>query len=291
MNAPFPLNPTVGERFQSWVWNGSQWVCSPATGVQVITTVFTASGPYMPSPGLVSVQIECLGGGGGGGCAVGQATYMGSGGGAGSGGYSRKTLAAALVAGGVSVTVGAGGLGGIAPGAATAGAATSFGALCVANGGLPGNGVGNGTQGMGDGGGGGPVTGAIGDVTFQGAAGESGNIVGTPAAGSFEHSATGGQIFGGNNRGPNFGAGGILNGANGHANSGSGGAGGAYNQTTVDANGGNGGSGLCTVTEYCWADVVPDDCSANFNVNARVAVTHGGRFPQPIAGPEGFDDE
>lgn len=276
MNAPaFPLNPTVGQRFQDWVWNGSRWVCSPAAGVQVITTVFTASAPYMPSPGLVSVQVECLGAGGGGGCAVGQATYLGSGGGGGSGGYSTKTLPAAIVAGGVAVTIGVGGLGGIAPGNATAGSATSFGALCVANGGSPGLGVGNG--GMGDGGMGGAAAGAVGDVTYQGSSAESGNIVGTPGAGSFAHSATGGQIFGGNNRGPNFGAGGTLVGASGHPNSGSGGSGGAYNETTVDANGGNGASGICIVTEYCWADVANDDCcTSTVNVNARVTTpSHG----------------
>lgn len=261
MNAPnFPLNPMVGQRWQQWVWNGARWVCSPATGVQVIRQVFTANGTYMPSPGLVSAQVDCLGAGGGGGCAVGQATYLGSGGGGGSGGLSSIILPASLVLGGVVVTVGVGGLGGVAPGAATAGSATSFGGLCVAQGGLPGNGVGNGTQGMGDGGGGGPATG-VGDVQQQGTAGDSGNIVGTPAAGSFAHSATGGVMFGGNNRGPNFGAGGVLNGAAGHPNSGAGGSGGAYNETTASANGGNGGSGQCTVIEYCWADVVPgQDC-------------------------------
>ena len=268
MNAPnFPLNPMVGQRWQQWVWNGARWVCSPATGVQVIRQVFTANGTYMPSPGLVSAQVDCLGAGGGGGCAVGQATYLGSGGGGGSGGLSSIFLPATLVAGGVVVTVGVGGLGGIAPGLASAGSATSFGGLCVANGGVQGLGVGNG--GMGDGGAGAAV--GVGDVTFAGAAGESGNIVGTPAAGSFAHSAAGGQIFGGNGRGPNFGAGGILNGAAGHANSGCGGGGGSYNETTVDANGGNGGSGLCTVTEYCWADVVPgQDCGCPPGASARI---------------------
>jgi hypothetical protein len=279
MNAPnFPLNPVIGQRWQQWMWNGVMWVCAPATGVQVLRQVFLASGTYMPSPGLVSAQVLCLGAGGGGGCAVGQATYLGSGGGGGSGALSSVILPGSVVLGGVAVTVGVGGLGGIAPGAASAGSATSFGALCVAQGGLPGNGVGNGTQGMGDGGAGGPATG-VGDILQQGMAGDSGNIVGTPAAGSFAHAASGGVMLGGNNRGPNFGAGGVLNGAAGHPNSGAGGSGGAYNETTASANGGNGATGVCTVIEYCWADVAPnEDCGCPPG-GARIAggwQPHGG---------------
>lgn len=269
MNAPnFPLNPMVGQRWLQWVWNGARWVCAPATGVQVLRQVFLASGTYMPSPGLVSAEVWCLGAGGGGGCAVGQATYLGSGGGGGSGAWSSIFLPASLVLGGVVVTVGVGGLGGIAPGQGTAGSATSFGGLCVAQGGSQGLGVGNG--GMGDGGAGGAATG-VGDVLQQGMAGDSGNIVGTPAAGSFAHSASGGVMLGGNNRGPNFGAGGILNGSAGHPNSGAGGSGGAYNETAVNANGGNGASGICTVTEYCWMDVVPgEDCGCPPGASARI---------------------
>jgi hypothetical protein len=262
MNAPnFPLNPMVGQRWQQWVWNGARWVCSPATGVQVIRQVFKASGTYMPSPGLVTAFVTCLGGGGGGGLCVGAgATFAGSGGGGGSGGLSSVYLPASLVLGGVVVTVGAGGVGGVAPTtAATPGGATSFGGLCIGNGGTQANGLHDGAQGMGDGGAGAPV--GVGDVTFPGSAGESGMITGNTSASSFTHSAAGGQIFGGNGRGPNFGAGGILNGWNGAASTGCGGGGGAYNQTTATANGGAGGSGVCFVTEYCWADVVPgQDC-------------------------------
>ena len=144
MNAPvFPANPEIGARWQNWVWNGARWVCNPMAGMQVIQTVMTASGPYQPSPGLVTVVVETLGGGGGGGGAVGdQATpstngwMMGGGGGA-SGGYSRSALAASLVLGGVVVTIGQGGPGGsgVPPFNGAAGTATSFGAFVVANGG------------------------------------------------------------------------------------------------------------------------------------------------------------
>ena len=78
----------------------------------VVVRVFTASGPYMPTPGLQGCVVECVGGGGGGG--VGQATGAGTivgGGGGGSGCYSRGSFSAIMVMGGVMVTIGAGGAG------------------------------------------------------------------------------------------------------------------------------------------------------------------------------------
>ena len=102
----------------------------PTAGTRIVLTAFRASGPYQPSPGLVTAVVECWGGGGGGGSVTWLAATIGEGGGGGgSGGYSKKTLAAALVLGGVAVTV----AGQAAPGAN--GTVTSFGAFCVANGG------------------------------------------------------------------------------------------------------------------------------------------------------------
>ena len=100
---PFPTNPNVGDTFCGWTWNGSMWVCTSAQFVKIQT--FLASGPYMPTPGLLGGVAECWGGGGCGGAAqaVG-ATDMVGGGGGGSGGYSKTGFAAALVRGGVLVT-------------------------------------------------------------------------------------------------------------------------------------------------------------------------------------------
>lgn len=258
MNAPaFPPNPTVGEQFQQFVWNGASWVCAPATGVQVLTKVFTASGPYMPSPGLVSVVVECIGGGGGGGgCATLDATLIITGGAGGSGGYSRKTLPASLVAGGVSVTVGAGGLGG---GDGQNGVATTFGALCVANGGGLGQGN-NDVTGFGAAGAEAPP--GVGDVALPGNGGMNGVVwIGTARTVSVQ-SPMGGSMWGGT-RTVNVPPQGAANGAEGYANTGAGGGGGVCNTIVPSGNiiGGNGGSGICIVTEYCWADVVPgEDC-------------------------------
>lgn len=282
---PFPTNPAVGERHGSWVWNGVTWVCAPTTGIQVLTTVFTASGPYMPSPGLVSVTVECIGGGGAGGGVGDPANNIAGGGsGGGSGGYSSKTLPAALVLGGVQVTIGAGGAFGGNAGQADNGQATTFGALCVANGGSGGFAMFPGVTAPEPGAGAAP---GVGDVALPGAAGTAGYWELFDAAQTNFSSATplGGQIRGGN---ANLmtGAGNGANGPPAAPNTGAGGAGATANQlaTPTSFSGGGGGSGLVIVTEYCWAtgDSGEDCMNPPVNVNARVAVTH---VPWPGPGP------
>ena len=266
MNAPtFPPNPAVGQQWQGFAFNGATWVCAPATGVQVLTKVFTASGPYMPSPGLVSVVVECYGGGGGGGDVTWQAVQIALGaGGGGSGGYSRKTLPASLVAGGVHVTIGAGGA------ATLAGAATTFGALCVANGGGGGVGSGQGSEG------GAEAAPGVGDIAFAGSPGANGPIqsFATTTTVSFS-GGLGGAIFGGN-RSIAVGAGAYAAGMAAWPNSGSGGGGAVINQMATNPGvqiGGAGGAGICIVTEYCWADVVPnEDCTPS----GAARVSYGG---------------
>jgi hypothetical protein len=223
-----------------------------AVGLQIQTTVFTVSGTYMPSPGLVSLVVECIGGGGGGGAAAASnADVIVTGGGGGSGGYSRKTLPAALVAGGVIVTVGAGGA------SNGNGAATSFGALCLAQGGLTGQGN-NDVNEYGAAGAGAPP--GVGDVTFPGATGSTGttDIVQTPPLLNVAMGGLGGQIFGGNIS-TAAAPGAATVGANALPNTGAGGSGAAVNQLASSSGqllGGTGGSGLCTVTEYI-VPVVP----------------------------------
>jgi hypothetical protein len=287
MNAPpFPANPTVGQRSGNWVWNGVRWVCAPAAGVMVMPQVFKASGPYMPSPGLVTAIVECIGGGGGGGAAFADlpgTTMIISGAGGGSGGYSRIALAAALVAGGVNVTVGAGGYGGPSGGPSGApaqaggpGGATTFGALCVANGGGGGAPMQpNVTAGPG---GAGAVPGT-GDLAFPGAAGDAAFwqsvAAGTWTSGS---GSRGGWTLAGGAAATIADIGNYAYGAPGAPNTGAGGGGALINQyPTADAEitGGNGGSGICWITEYCWADSSDggaDDCCGG----ARVAIEHGG---------------
>ena len=238
-------------------------LCPPATGVRVVTQVFLASAPYMPSPGLVTAVVETIGGGGeGGAVSSGSVTFILFGGGGGSGGYSRKTLAASLVAGGVAVTVGG------------QGAATSFGALCVANGGLPG-GSNNATTLFG--GPGLPAPPGIGDIALPGNCGVAGSYqVYTTPFNTSVSGALGGTMWGGGNTN-DVGYPGQAAGANGSANTGAGGQGAVSNQVSAPTDtilGGAGGSGLCIVTEYCWADVVPEDCGTTMS-GARVAIPQG----------------
>jgi hypothetical protein len=231
--------------------------------------VFSVSGVYMPSPGLVALTVECQGGGGGGGGALGalvattgMTNWMLSGGGGAGGCYARKTLPAALVLGGVTVTVGLGGVAGSASQNTQAGpgGATSFGALCLANGGGGGwSNVYSGGLGVNHGLGGQRGTGTdtnpgVGDIATWGNAGGSGTTL------WFNATDTGGAvIWSGEGGGSHFGSSppqsaqnpaGVPGVAGEFGSGGSGGASGYANGPAVGAAGGN---GLCIVTEHIWS--------------------------------------
>lgn len=285
MNAPpFPLNPTTGERHGNWVWNGATWVCAPTTGIQVLVQVFGASGPYMPSPGLVSLTVEAWGGGGGGGGAIANPTFtaMGGGGGA-SGSYSRKTLPAALVMGGVQITIGEGGAGATAAGTyGQTGGTTTFGALCTA----PGGGGGATADSTSSGYGGAPGPAGVGDIASIGNGGQTGGY----ALPGEEVEVTAGMGGAAPAMGGAMNVAATLNGTsvvtigpNG-GDPGAGGGGASSANSAASPAGGTGGSGAVVVTEFCWASASGgDDCwNPPVNVNARVAVTH---VPWPGPGP------
>lgn len=261
MNAPtppFPSNPFLGQYFNGWVWNGSMWV-QATVGVKVQITAFKASGTYLPSPGLTSLVVECLGGGGAGGSvylATGSSGIAAGGGGGGAGGYSRIALDAALVAGGVIVTVGAGGVP-PAAGQVTQGGTTSFGALCVAYGGYSAQDNTNAAPNFGNGGQGGPA--GVGAVALKGSGGMGGSLEATAVGAMFGGMGASGYFGGamfqqeigqgqgniGGSAAPNTGAGGNGAISNGYPTSG------------TQWNGGSGGSGLCIVTEYTLAGSCP----------------------------------
>jgi hypothetical protein len=277
MNAPpFPTNPSFGQYFGNWVWSGSRWVCTNTNGVRLITTVFTASAPYTPSPGLISLVVETVGGGGGSGPAVGFANYITSGGGGGSGGYSRITLASGLVLGGVNVIIGAGGSStqSLPPGAASTGGTTSFGAFCVANGGQGGYGNDGATE-FGNGGPG--AAPGVGDIAAPGSFGVNGETMFVTAGGPMVGmDAWGGRgattLFGGGNQ-QAAGPGESIPGVPG-AGYGAGATGGISNQINAQtAQGAAGAAGVCIVTEYCWADAIDDGCGCGpTSGQARVAI-------------------
>ena len=290
MNAPpFPANPSFGQYFGNWVWSGSRWVCTNTNGVRIVVQVFRASAPYTPSPGLISAVVECVGGGADGGAASGVSPLTNGGGGGGSGGYSRITLAAALVLGGVNVVIGIGG--GAAPPAsnpldyADGGTATSFGAFCVANGGIGGGGNAAALSIWGFPGPGAPV--GVGDIAVPGNPGGTGtslveNSFSLNCIGGF-----GGAIWGGGGMTTLVGSGGVGPGLPG-TGPGAGGSGACTNNNAVAAGeaGGRGANGICIVTEYCWADTIDDGCGCGPTGGARVAIAAG---PQSWGYEDGND--
>jgi len=218
-----------------------------STSVKVTVQIFVSSGTYTPTPGMKYCTVECIGGGGGGGAARGLANQCYAGGGGGSGAYSRVNLTAAQVGASQAITAGAGGGGGSmgASGIGGTGSTTSFGALCLANGGIGGYHSASGLQ-YGYGGSGGNITGAVGDIKFWGAPG-GGGFYGNGGSPIVPSGFGGSGPYGGGAPGQ-FAVGAIVNGVSGHE-WGSGGSGGNTN-AVGDAGGGLGANGACIITEY-----------------------------------------
>lgn len=103
---------------------------------RVIKQVFTGSGTYTPTTGMLYCIIECVGGGGGGGSAAGTVGDIFVAAGGNSGGYSRLIASAATIGASQTVTIGALGAGG-ASGSnnGSTGGDTSVGSICIAKGG------------------------------------------------------------------------------------------------------------------------------------------------------------
>lgn len=250
MSVSFPASPTAGQIYQNWVWNASAgtWdAVSPSLTLQVKKQVFTASGTYTPSPGMIQCDIECVGGGGGGGASGSGVSQSTTGAGGGSGGYSQRVVTSTLVGASQVVTIGAGGAGGIASpiGNGTAGGDTSVGSLCVAKGGSGGGGNNAGVGQVGGAGGSGAA--GTGDIRASGASGVGGLFSGDGT--HYASVGTGGSsYFGGGAPGPSTaGTGTAGTAATGYGSGGGGGA--AYNSNNFA--GGNGSSGIAVITEYC----------------------------------------
>jgi hypothetical protein len=295
----FPVNPAPGTFWQGWVWNGTNWVCQGG-GPMAFIRVFLASGSYFPSAGLSFAMVECIGPGGGGGWVGTFPGGFGAAGGGGSGGLSRKLCPAALVAGGVPVTVGLGGMlpvGSAGPSGNppwppnTFNGDTTFGALCIAHGGQnawpcsPAGAPASVGQ-NGDAGNGALI--GVGDVTWPGASGYRPSSIIVPQATPigtltpFSQGGMGGTVVGGSNITPN--ELGSNDGQPGYHNTGSGGSGAEsnYEAGTVQRPGGRGSDGICVITEFCFGPINSgcwDPCSG---MGARVTTPPGGWT-------EGFD--
>lgn len=214
----------------------------------VVTQVFTSTGTYTPTAGMLYCIIELVGGGGGGGAtATTNGVQISAGGGGGGGGYSRKTVSAATIGASQSVTVGNGGTAGaVSAGSGGTGGTVSVGAIISATGGAGGGGSGAGGGNAANGGAGG--VGSSGDLNTNGGAGGVGGGSGL-ASGSFAISGFGGSsYFGGNTAG----IGGLSGQAAGNAgvNYGSGGSGGLCGVSGTQSAGGAGAKGVVIITEY-----------------------------------------
>lgn len=224
-------------------WSGSGTWSTPV--VRVNTQVFTSSGTYTPTAGTQYVWVRLVGGGGGGGATTTTSAVQASaaGGGAG-GGYSEKVISIATLGASQTVTVGAGGTAGAAPGGnGSVGGSTSFGALLSATGGDGGTGQNaQSTPGMG-GTGAGPGVGSGGDINLFGSPGGYGMQ-------SFSQNAArgglgGSCLLGGGARGVGEGTAGNTG-----QSYGGGGSGSALGISSTGLNGGAGAPGVVIIHEY-----------------------------------------
>lgn len=227
---------------------GSQGPQGPAGWTSITTQLFTASGTYVPRPGLLFAIVECRGGGGPGGGAYNFGELIIGGGGGGSGAYSKAVFAALAIGPSQAVTIGGGG----SSSANTPGGATSFGSLLTAPGGLQGTGN-DGATSWGAGGLGAPAgTGPSGALLLPGVGGANGftNTITDNSGNLIRRIATAGS--GGLNDAvpPATSAVGADNGYAGSMGAGGTGAASAGQNVNNTSPGGDGGDGWCLITEY-----------------------------------------
>ena len=215
------------------------WAAISTSVVTVKSQVFTGSGTYTPSAGMLFAQVEAIGGGGGTGGGDNSSNRAGAG--AGAGGYAYGLFSAGTIGVSQTVTIGAAGTAGAASGSPGTtggnGGNTTFGALLTANGGIAGGAppASGGTNEGADGG-----TATVGSILISGMPGfpnSAANVSGT--GGSTKYGV------GGKARGVTSGQG------SGRTGSGYGaGASGCLIAGTAQA-GGAGTAGVVIITEYC----------------------------------------
>lgn len=234
---------------------------SQLTALGVVKTVrrqvFTASGTYTPSAGMLYAVLECVAGGGGGGGSTASGGVYDGGGGGGGGGYARLFASAATIGASKAVTIGAGGTAGAAAGGAGgAGGDSSVGTLCVAKGAGGGTGGTASTGGTG-GSGGGSGLGGTGDIQVPGKSGESGMYINTPPVGFAGWGSGGGNAalgFGMGGRpaySQNGGAAGSTPAGVAGTQYGAGGSGSICTNYASGNVGGAGAAGVVIITEFC----------------------------------------
>jgi hypothetical protein len=209
----------------------------------VKTQTLTASGTYVPSPGMLFCIIEIVGGGGGGGGCTGGSGTSSTGGGGQGGAFSRKLYTAAQIGASRAVTIGSAGLAGNAGANGGNGGDTIVASLITVTGGQGGLfGSAGGVIALSGSGGSTGADPTGGDVNVPGQIGDVGFIMGTTNGGKSGYG--GGSPFG-----PVTPSGGPVQAGRPGRGRGTGGSGGAC--TSVSQVGGPGTAGLFVVTEFC----------------------------------------
>jgi hypothetical protein len=237
-------------KFAQYQYDGAAtaWILlNPAYRGLLNVQIFTSTGTYTATPGTNYVIVEVMGAGaGGGGVANSPANYQSCSGGGGSGAYAKVKITSAFS--GVTVTVGAAGVGGVSYADGSAGGTSSFGTLVSCAGC---SGTGNKGQ---------SYLNYVGNTSSGGGGGVAPSITGTAILAYKGDTSKGGYTF--NASGSQTGAGGASplgspgwsvsgsfagNAASGY---GAGGSGAASLGDNVAKNGGNGGNGVVIVWEY-----------------------------------------
>jgi hypothetical protein len=135
------LNIPKGDGNTAHFLNGAGVYTTPAgsaTGTLIGVQVFTGSGTYTPTSGMVTYIAEACGGGGGSGGAKTAVSSLGATGGGGAGGYLKMKGTASDIGASKTVTIGAGGTAGVGatPTNGGNGAATTLGTLWSCGGGV-----------------------------------------------------------------------------------------------------------------------------------------------------------
>lgn len=225
---------------------------------RVIRQVFTSSGTYTPTTGMLYADIEVVGaGGGGGGVPITAGNVAAAGGGGGAGGYARTIFDAATIGASKAITVGTGGAGG-ATGTGSTGGDSYVGLigspLIRANGGTGGTSATSGTNQfiVANGGTGGTTAGTV-QFGYTGAVGKTGIAFRSTATQNYGYGGYGGSTYGTGADGGTFHTGVNIGavGANAVAYGNGGGGASSVTNTTSAYTGGNGSSGIVIITEYC----------------------------------------
>jgi hypothetical protein len=226
------------------------WQTASTNFTSINTQIFTSSGTYTPTSGMLYCTIEVVGGGGGGGgSAAGSAAAGSVGGGGGGGGYSRITVLASTIGASQTVTIAAAAAGGVGANPGATGGTCSLGSIISATGGV-GGATGTAaitTAAIGGGGG----LGASGTINSTGGAGGFGTFTLISGVAQASVSGVGGNSYFGGGAASVFTAGGAQQ-FNGNAGQvyGGGGSGAVTTTSGSAANGGAGAKGVVVVTEY-----------------------------------------